>query len=262
MDSCTDAQGTVLRFYWTERRALVCTPSMWEERRPSPSRFTVTWPQMAVDGWWVNQLAGSQLKAAFSPYFTLNRMRWYKLSTGCFSNERQHHCDLGGACYDSWFLLLWLSWKSVLFRFSSDAKMESWNSTGTGRTTLLASGTWMMSSGWVWEFVFYTYLHLFLSVLLHAFPTHTHSILIGLNNLHKITNSGQYELRVDLRDNGESAYAQYDKFTVAEPRTRYKLYIGAYSGTAGWYFFKQLLWHHAAEITTLISSLYQVVIWT
>ncbi|XP_073333469.1 tenascin-like [Pagrus major] len=56
---------------------------------------------------------------------------------------------------------------------------------------------------------------------------------LGLSNLHKITNSGHYELRVDLRDKGESAYAQYDKFTIAEPRTRYKVYIGAYSGTAG-----------------------------
>ncbi|KAM4720209.1 tenascin-like isoform 4-T4 [Anableps anableps] len=56
---------------------------------------------------------------------------------------------------------------------------------------------------------------------------------LGLSNLHKITSSGHYELRVDLRDNGESAYAQYDKFTLAEPRTRYKVYLGAYNGTAG-----------------------------
>ncbi|KAM6975735.1 tenascin isoform 3-T3 [Tautogolabrus adspersus] len=56
---------------------------------------------------------------------------------------------------------------------------------------------------------------------------------LGLSNLHKITNSGHYELRVDLGDKGESAYAQYDKLTIAEPRTRYKIYIGAYSGTAG-----------------------------
>ncbi|XP_070706128.1 tenascin isoform X2 [Pempheris klunzingeri] len=56
---------------------------------------------------------------------------------------------------------------------------------------------------------------------------------LGLSNLHKITNSGHYELRVDLTDHGESAYAQYDKLTIAEPRTRYKIYIGAYSGTAG-----------------------------
>ncbi|XP_063746206.1 tenascin-like isoform X1 [Eleginops maclovinus] len=56
---------------------------------------------------------------------------------------------------------------------------------------------------------------------------------LGLSNLHKITNSGHYELRVDMRDEGETAYALYDKFTLAEPRTRYKVYIGAYSGTAG-----------------------------
>uniref|UniRef100_A0A8C8DBM8 Tenascin C n=1 Tax=Oncorhynchus tshawytscha TaxID=74940 RepID=A0A8C8DBM8_ONCTS len=55
----------------------------------------------------------------------------------------------------------------------------------------------------------------------------------GLANLHKLTTAGQYELRVDLRDKGESAYAQYDKFTIAEPRSRYKIHIGGYSGTAG-----------------------------
>uniref|UniRef100_A0A673YB97 Tenascin C n=1 Tax=Salmo trutta TaxID=8032 RepID=A0A673YB97_SALTR len=55
----------------------------------------------------------------------------------------------------------------------------------------------------------------------------------GLANLHKMTTAGQYELRVDLRDNGESAYAQYDKFTIAEPRSRYKIHVGGFSGTAG-----------------------------
>ena len=55
----------------------------------------------------------------------------------------------------------------------------------------------------------------------------------GLSNLHKITAGGQYELRVDLRDKGESVYAQYDKFSVSEPRTRYKVHVGGYSGTAG-----------------------------
>ncbi|XP_072770270.1 tenascin-like [Nerophis lumbriciformis] len=56
---------------------------------------------------------------------------------------------------------------------------------------------------------------------------------LGLSNLHKMTSGGSYVLRVDLRDSGESAYAQYDRFTIAEPRTRFKIYIGAYSGTAG-----------------------------
>ncbi|MEQ2216088.1 hypothetical protein XENOCAPTIV_010517 [Xenoophorus captivus] len=55
----------------------------------------------------------------------------------------------------------------------------------------------------------------------------------SLSNLHKITSGGQYELRVDLRDKGEIVYAQYDKFSVSEPRTRYKVHVGGYSGTAG-----------------------------
>ncbi|XP_053466405.1 tenascin isoform X3 [Ictalurus furcatus] len=56
---------------------------------------------------------------------------------------------------------------------------------------------------------------------------------LGLLNLHKITSLGQYELRVDLRDKGEHAYAQYEKFSVSEPRSRYKVHVGGYSGTAG-----------------------------
>ncbi|KAI5088426.1 tenascin isoform 2 precursor, partial [Silurus meridionalis] len=56
---------------------------------------------------------------------------------------------------------------------------------------------------------------------------------LGLSNLHKITSLSQYELRVDLRDKGEQAYAQYDKFAVSEPRGRYKVHVGGYSGTAG-----------------------------
>ncbi|KAI7813166.1 putative tenascin-like [Triplophysa rosa] len=56
---------------------------------------------------------------------------------------------------------------------------------------------------------------------------------LGLSNLHKITASEQYELRVDLRDGQETAFAQYDKFYVGDPRTRYKIQTGAYTGTAG-----------------------------
>ncbi|KAE8285319.1 Tenascin [Larimichthys crocea] len=69
---------------------------------------------------------------------------------------------------------------------------------------------------------------------------------LGLSNLHKITNSGHYELRVDLRDNTESAYAQYDKFTIAEPRSRYKVYVGAYSGTAG----DSMIYHQGRPFST------------
>ncbi|XP_076854360.1 tenascin isoform X2 [Brachyhypopomus gauderio] len=56
---------------------------------------------------------------------------------------------------------------------------------------------------------------------------------LGLSTLHKITSHGQYELRVDLRDKGEAAYAHYDKFSISEPRSRFKVHVGGYSGTAG-----------------------------
>ncbi|XP_036117411.1 tenascin [Molossus molossus] len=56
---------------------------------------------------------------------------------------------------------------------------------------------------------------------------------LGLDNLNKITSQGQYELRVDLRDQGKTAYAVYDKFSVGDAKTRYKLRVEGYSGTAG-----------------------------
>ncbi|NXS01991.1 TENR protein, partial [Oxylabes madagascariensis] len=35
---------------------------------------------------------------------------------------------------------------------------------------------------------------------------------LGLDNIHKITSQGRYELRIDMRDGQEAAYAYYDKF--------------------------------------------------
>ncbi|XP_062930013.1 tenascin isoform X7 [Mobula hypostoma] len=56
---------------------------------------------------------------------------------------------------------------------------------------------------------------------------------LGLENLHKITSEGHYELRVDLQDQGDTAYAIYDKFFISDAKSRYKLHIGEYRGTAG-----------------------------
>ncbi|XP_031733205.1 tenascin isoform X2 [Anarrhichthys ocellatus] len=69
---------------------------------------------------------------------------------------------------------------------------------------------------------------------------------LGLSNLHKITAGGQYELRVDLRDKGETAHAQYDKFSISEPRSRYKVHVGGYSGTAG----DSMTYHHGRPFST------------
>ncbi|KAJ8339423.1 hypothetical protein SKAU_G00362090 [Synaphobranchus kaupii] len=69
---------------------------------------------------------------------------------------------------------------------------------------------------------------------------------LGLGNLHKISTAAEYELRVDLRDLGEEVYAQYDKFVVNEPRGRYKINLGSYSGTAG----DSLTYHQGRPFST------------
>ncbi|EFB14324.1 hypothetical protein PANDA_017998 [Ailuropoda melanoleuca] len=55
----------------------------------------------------------------------------------------------------------------------------------------------------------------------------------GLDNIHRITSQGRYELRVDMRDGQEAAFAYYDKFSVEDGRNLYKLRLGGYNGTAG-----------------------------
>ncbi|XP_036200822.1 tenascin-R isoform X2 [Myotis myotis] len=56
---------------------------------------------------------------------------------------------------------------------------------------------------------------------------------LGLDNIHRITSQGRYELRVDMRDGQEAAFAHYDKFSVEDSRSLYKLRVGGYNGTAG-----------------------------
>ena len=55
----------------------------------------------------------------------------------------------------------------------------------------------------------------------------------GLDNIHRITAQGRYELRVDMRDGQEAAFAYYDKCAVEDSRSLYNLRIGGYNGTAG-----------------------------
>ncbi|XP_004596333.2 tenascin-R isoform X1 [Ochotona princeps] len=56
---------------------------------------------------------------------------------------------------------------------------------------------------------------------------------LGLDSIHRITSQGRYELRVDMRDGQEAAFAYYDKFSVEDNRSLYKLRLGSYNGTAG-----------------------------
>ncbi|XP_066112495.1 tenascin isoform X2 [Saccopteryx bilineata] len=69
---------------------------------------------------------------------------------------------------------------------------------------------------------------------------------LGLDSLSKITSQGQYELRVDLQDHGKTAYAVYDRFSVGDAKTRYKLKVEGYSGTAG----DSMAYHNGRSFST------------
>ncbi|NXH10183.1 TENA protein, partial [Bucco capensis] len=69
---------------------------------------------------------------------------------------------------------------------------------------------------------------------------------IGLENLHKITSQGQYELRVDLQDRGEAAHAVYERFSVGDAKSRYRLRVDGYSGTAG----DSMTYHNGRSFST------------
>jgi len=56
---------------------------------------------------------------------------------------------------------------------------------------------------------------------------------LGLDKIHRLTKL-KNRLRVELEDTtGKTAYAEYDMFAVTSERTKYKLSLGTYSGTAG-----------------------------
>ncbi|RUS76531.1 hypothetical protein EGW08_015703 [Elysia chlorotica] len=69
---------------------------------------------------------------------------------------------------------------------------------------------------------------------------------LGNDNIHTLTNSGQYELRVDLKYNGQSAYAHYNSFSLGSESTDYILSVGAYDGTAG----DSMAYHNGKQFST------------
>jgi len=57
---------------------------------------------------------------------------------------------------------------------------------------------------------------------------------LGLDKINRLSVSGSYNLRVDLEDlHGNTAFAEYSLFAVTSERTKYRLSLGSYSGTAG-----------------------------
>lgn len=70
---------------------------------------------------------------------------------------------------------------------------------------------------------------------------------LGNENIHHLTNSGTYSLRIDLTaPNGESRFAMYSTFTVATETLGFRLSITDYKGTAG----DSLAYHNGMMFST------------
>ena len=64
---------------------------------------------------------------------------------------------------------------------------------------------------------------------------------LGLDKIHRLSNSERYKLRVDLEDTqGNTAYAEYDMFAITSERTKYQLSLGTYSGLFVYYYQDQI----------------------
>ena len=60
-----------------------------------------------------------------------------------------------------------------------------------------------------------------------GFGTLDYDFWLDNDNIHAITSRGEYKLRVELKYNGESAYAHYDKFAMADESEKYVLTLGS-----------------------------------
>ncbi|XP_078379540.1 uncharacterized protein LOC144662574 [Oculina patagonica] len=70
---------------------------------------------------------------------------------------------------------------------------------------------------------------------------------LGNDKIHRLTSADNMRLRVDLEEfQGNTAYAEYDKFGVMSENDKYKLILGNYSGTAG----DSLDWHRGQPFST------------
>ncbi|RUS68735.1 hypothetical protein EGW08_023504 [Elysia chlorotica] len=66
-----------------------------------------------------------------------------------------------------------------------------------------------------------------------GFGTLDNDFWLGNDNIHTITSTGNYELRVDLKYKGQSKFARYGWFNLISEDDNYRLQVASYSGTAG-----------------------------
>ena len=67
-----------------------------------------------------------------------------------------------------------------------------------------------------------------------GFGNLTAEFWLGNDKIHRLTAVRPVTLRVELEDwNGVRVYANYSKFNISDEQAKYRLEVGAYSGTAG-----------------------------
>ena len=81
----------------------------------------------------------------------------------------------------------------------------------------------------------------------NGFGCLTGEFWLGLSKIHRLTKEGSNTLRVDLGDfEGNTAYANYSRFSISDGSTEYILTVGGYSGTAG----DSLAHHNGSRFST------------
>ena len=81
----------------------------------------------------------------------------------------------------------------------------------------------------------------------HGFGSLSGEFWLGNKNIHRLTSSGNSVLRIELEDwDGSNAHANYGTFDIGDEKSKYKLTVGSYSGTAG----DSLSYHNGMRFST------------
>jgi len=75
---------------------------------------------------------------------------------------------------------------------------------------------------------------------------------LGNDELHQLTSTGRYKLRVDLqsRDNSQWYWAEYNTFTVGSESEGYRLHVDDITGNVNIAADKGILYHNGMQFTT------------
>ncbi|XP_059139220.1 ficolin-1-A-like isoform X7 [Physella acuta] len=84
----------------------------------------------------------------------------------------------------------------------------------------------------------------------NGFGTYEGDFWQGLEQLHLLTNSGDWELRVDMKFEGKNYYARYKTFKIDNQLNFYTLRVGQFSGDVG----DNLSYHNGMRFSTSDSK--------